>query len=188
MPKTSLIAWMAANLVGWLADISVSFTVLEHRLRREWWGKDKLSLSCRVYLLDCDINVRIPAEFCTLYMSLSLSSSQALTQTVLCHFFSFSLPSSNTLTFFHFCLSLSVSCWYALLSFSICTLSFISPMWCVCHSWDAYLSFSLSLTVSLNLWLPLWLSVSISLYVSLCLPLPPTLLTSLCLHHAFEHK
>lgn len=37
-----------------------------------------------------------------------------------------------------------------------------------CHSQDAYLSFSLFLTIPLDLWLPLWLSVSISLplYVS----------------------
>ena len=116
------------------------------------------------------------------HLKLSLIHSSSAT------FSLFLSPSSYTLTFLPTAsLCLSVSCWYASLSFSICTLSFLAPMQSACHSWDAYLSFSLFLTISLDLWLPLWLAACLFLFlslctflaVSLCLPLPPTLHLSL---------
>lgn len=128
------------------------------------------------------------------------ASSRALTHTphlryLLCHFFSFSFPSSYTLTFFppaSLSFSHSVSRWYAMLSCSICTLNFLLPMQSACHSWDACLSFSLFLPISLDLWLPLrqadclflFLSLCMFLAVSPCLHLPPTLHLSVsALHH-----
>lgn len=94
-------------------------------------------------------------------------------------------PSSYTLTFISppppsVSLSLSpslcVSCRCASLSFSICTLSFLAPTRSACHSRDAYLSFSLFFTISLDLWLPLWPAsclflFSLTLYVPGCVSL-----------------
>lgn len=65
----------------------------------------------------------------------------------------------------------------------------------VCHSWDAYLSFSLFLTFfffswSLAAFLAGCTSVSISLFLCTfpCLPLPPTLHLFLSAAKALEHK
>ena len=86
------------------------------------------------------------------------------------------------------CFPLLASCRYAFLSCSICTLSFIAPV---------VLMIVIRL-FSLNLVLPLWLAARLFLLrllrtflaVSLCLPLPPTLITSLSLslHGTHEEK
>lgn len=143
-----------------------------------------------------DKHVRIPAELCTLYQSacMSLSSSQALTHIpylryLLCHFFSFSLPSSYTLTLFppaSLCFSLSLfhadmhcclSVFALYVSLRQCGLPITVGM-PIC----LFLASSLFLLISGSL--PGWLhvcfyfSLCTFLAVSLCLPLPPTLFLS----------
>lgn len=132
-----------------------------------------MSLSCGAFLSDCALkHERVPAELrCALCVSVSLFISHSHAPQSLFHF------PLVTLGLFSL-LPLSVSCCYAFLSLSICTLGFIAAMWCACHSWDAFLSFSLShrfprslaaslagcvsVYISLLLYVSGWISVSAS--------------------------
>lgn len=128
-------------------------------------------------------------------LCMSLSSSQALTHKpymgyLLCHFFSFSLPSSYTLIFsllpLAVSVSLSFSCCYALLSFSIWTLKFpcanvvrLSQLGCLCVFFSLLHYFSWSLAAFLSACVSVSISLCLYISVCICLPLPPTLHLSL---------